>query len=80
MYLKELYRALASSAENLFGSGKYLLIPAQSSIKPKENKSQHRGLDVVWFWFGFLFEYFVLELVSQDNVKQSLISQRHWFS
>lgn len=80
MYLQELYRALPSSAGNLFGSGKYLLIPAQSSRKPKQNKSQHPGWDVVWFWFGFPLEYFVLELVSQDNMKLSLISQSFWFS
>lgn len=80
MYLQELCRALASSAGNLFGWEKYLFIPVQNSRKPKQNKSQHPGWDVVWFWFGFPFEYFVLEFVLQDNVKQSLISEWHWFS
>lgn len=34
---------------------------------------------MVWFWFGFPFEYFGLEFVSQDNVKQSRISEWNWF-
>lgn len=80
IYLQELYSALASGAGNLFGSEKYLLIPVQSSRKPKRNKSQHPRWDVVWFWFVLPFEYFVLEFASQDNVKQSRISQWHWFS